>query len=274
MPRDPSGNYSLPAGNPVVSGELVDSGWANSTMDDLASEMTDSLSRSGKGGFTAPTGFVDKSGSVPGINFVNEPTSGFKRETTGDVRVQVQGNDKMRWTAAGDAEVRRNGTFYPVAIDPADRKVMYGEGGVTIIWHYGDTAAPGWSIEEPDANIRNLVIGPALGGGVIGGTQDPTDFNASVSTTVTVTITGVTDGHVLTPAQMPRHRHGYTGTPGSAAGVGTTVLPQGTSYTDFQGNDEPHPHTLTNVPGSGTGTGTTGSMTPRYARGVMMKLDA
>ncbi|GAF72642.1 unnamed protein product, partial [marine sediment metagenome] len=52
MPRDGSGNYTLPSGNPVVSGTLITPSWANPTMSDLGNEMTDSLSRSGKGGMT------------------------------------------------------------------------------------------------------------------------------------------------------------------------------------------------------------------------------
>lgn len=53
MPRDGSGNYSLPSGNPVVTGTLISSGgWANPTMSDLASALTQSLSRDGQ---TTPT---------------------------------------------------------------------------------------------------------------------------------------------------------------------------------------------------------------------------
>ena len=103
MPRDANGNYTLPSGNPVVTNTLITSTWANDTMSDLANEMQDSLSRSGKGGFTAPVGIVDKSGSVPGLNFLAEPTSGFKREGTGDVRVQVVGADNIRLLSANRA---------------------------------------------------------------------------------------------------------------------------------------------------------------------------
>lgn len=53
MPRDGSGNYSLPSGNPVVTGTLISSGgWANPTMSDLATALTQSLSRDGQ---TTPT---------------------------------------------------------------------------------------------------------------------------------------------------------------------------------------------------------------------------
>jgi len=54
VPRDNSGNYGLPAGNPVVSGEVIESVWANTTMDDIAEALSNSLSRDGKGGMRAP----------------------------------------------------------------------------------------------------------------------------------------------------------------------------------------------------------------------------
>ena len=50
MPRDASGNMTLPVGNPVVSGTAISSAVQNATMADLAAEIQDSLSRSGKGG--------------------------------------------------------------------------------------------------------------------------------------------------------------------------------------------------------------------------------
>lgn len=36
MPRDSGGTFTLVSGNPVVSGTLIESNWANTTMPDLA----------------------------------------------------------------------------------------------------------------------------------------------------------------------------------------------------------------------------------------------
>lgn len=53
MPRDGSGNYTLPSGNPVVTNTIISSnGWANPTLSDIASAITQSLSRDGQ---TTPT---------------------------------------------------------------------------------------------------------------------------------------------------------------------------------------------------------------------------
>lgn len=47
MPRDVAGTYSLPAGNPVVTGTTVSTTWANNTLSDIASALTASLSIDG-----------------------------------------------------------------------------------------------------------------------------------------------------------------------------------------------------------------------------------
>jgi len=53
MSRDSFGNYYLPAGNPVVAGTTIATAWANPTLADVGTALTDSLSRSGKGGMSA-----------------------------------------------------------------------------------------------------------------------------------------------------------------------------------------------------------------------------
>ena len=93
MPRDAAGNYTLPGGNPVVSGTVISSTWANPTMSDLGNEITQSLSRSGQGGMLVPFQNVDGSALAPAITFVTEPSSGFYRSSSRDVRAAVGGFD-------------------------------------------------------------------------------------------------------------------------------------------------------------------------------------
>lgn len=57
MARASNGVYTLPVSNPVVTGTLISSVWANNTLSDLATEMTDSLDRSGKGAMLADLQF-------------------------------------------------------------------------------------------------------------------------------------------------------------------------------------------------------------------------
>lgn len=52
MSRDGSGNYGLPAGNPVTTNTVISSTWANTTLSDIASALTQSISKDGQ---TTPT---------------------------------------------------------------------------------------------------------------------------------------------------------------------------------------------------------------------------
>ena len=54
MSRNGSGVYTLPAGNPVVTGTIISTSWANNTMNDLASAMTDSVAADGQTPMTGP----------------------------------------------------------------------------------------------------------------------------------------------------------------------------------------------------------------------------
>jgi len=56
MSRNGSGVYSLPAGNPVVTGTTIASTWANNTLSDIASALTDSVAADGQ---TPMTGNLD-----------------------------------------------------------------------------------------------------------------------------------------------------------------------------------------------------------------------
>jgi hypothetical protein len=48
MSRNGSGTYSLPAGNPVVTGTSISSTWANTTLTDIATALTGSLAADGQ----------------------------------------------------------------------------------------------------------------------------------------------------------------------------------------------------------------------------------
>jgi hypothetical protein len=83
MSRDASGNYTLPAGNPVVTATVISSTWANSTLNDIKDALTDSLSRTGNGGMTAPLAGVNGTALIPAYTFSTEPTLGFYKAAAG-----------------------------------------------------------------------------------------------------------------------------------------------------------------------------------------------
>lgn len=106
--RNSTGQYSLPAGNPVVSGTTISSSWANNTLADLSVEMTNSLDRQGRGGMLAPLKLSNGSASQPSISWTSDPDSGLYRAGANDVRMQVDGVQSQQWTSTGTTAT---GTF-------------------------------------------------------------------------------------------------------------------------------------------------------------------
>jgi hypothetical protein len=101
MPRNSSGTYSLPAGNPVVTGTVINSSWANNTLSDLATAMTDSLSRSGDGGMLTALELANGLIGAPGLSFGSETNSGLYRAGAGDHRYSIAATAVMQITANG-----------------------------------------------------------------------------------------------------------------------------------------------------------------------------
>lgn len=60
MSRNGNGTYNLPAGNPVSSGSVISSSWANSTLSDIAVALTGSLAADGQ---TPVTGNLNMAGN-------------------------------------------------------------------------------------------------------------------------------------------------------------------------------------------------------------------
>jgi len=101
MPRNSSGVYSLPAGNPVVSGTVITSTWANTTMPDIGSELTNSLDRSGRGGMLAALKGIDGTLGAPAYSFTSEPTSGLYRSGSGVLTMSIGGASVGTFSSAG-----------------------------------------------------------------------------------------------------------------------------------------------------------------------------
>jgi len=102
MSRDSSGNYTLPSGiNPVVEGTEIEPDWANTTLSDISAALTDSLSRSGKGGMSVPLKLINGTQAAPTLSFNAEAGAGIYRAGTADIRFAIGNVDISRWTATG-----------------------------------------------------------------------------------------------------------------------------------------------------------------------------
>ena len=99
MARDASGNYSLASGNPVSSGTTISATWANNTLTDLATEMTDSLSRSGSGAMLAGLEGFAGTVSLPGYAFTDELSTGIYYIATGNVGIALAGVQVMDYAS-------------------------------------------------------------------------------------------------------------------------------------------------------------------------------
>jgi hypothetical protein len=101
MARNPSGTYTLPAGNPVTVGTVIEANWANTTLSDIANELTNSLSRNGQGGMLAPFRLADGTVTAPGLAFLNETNTGIYRAASGEMWLAVNGVAVAQFTVNG-----------------------------------------------------------------------------------------------------------------------------------------------------------------------------
>jgi len=101
MPRNSSGVYTLPGGNPVTPGDVIEAEWANTTLEDVANELTNSLSRTGAGGMLAPFRIADGSVSGPGLSYLNETNTGLYRQSSGSTWMAVLGVNTAQFSTVG-----------------------------------------------------------------------------------------------------------------------------------------------------------------------------
>ena len=101
MPRNASGIYTLPGGNPVTPGDVIEADWANTTLEDVADALTNSLSRTGAGGMLAPFRIADGSVSGPGLSYLNETNTGLYRSGSGSVWMSVLGVNTAQFSTVG-----------------------------------------------------------------------------------------------------------------------------------------------------------------------------
>lgn len=89
--RNSSGTYSLPSGNPVVSGTTIQPTWANTTLSDLATEVTNSLDRNGRGAMLAPLQCSNGTVAAPALTFASDPDTGMYRIGANNLGVAASG---------------------------------------------------------------------------------------------------------------------------------------------------------------------------------------
>jgi hypothetical protein len=215
--RNSSGTYSLPAGNPVVTGTTISSTWANNTLNDIKTEITNSLDRQGRGAMLAPLQIVSGTAAAPGLTGSAEPSSGLYRNAAGDWRFSVLTVPVMKWASALVT------TLVPLTVT--------GRTTTTDLTVTGTSDA--LAVVSTTANLRGLsATGNGSGAGInaFGGTTSGRGISASGGAPNGVGINaqgaGTGDGIVATGGASAGRGISATGGTG---GIGVSALGNGSS---------------------------------------------
>lgn len=172
MSRNGSGTYSLPAGNPVVTGTTISSTWANNTLQDISTALTDSLAADGqttatgnlKMGANRITGLADGIASTDAATvsqisgFVTVGTAILKGNGTGGIGNATAGTDYTVATAVTNFSKQQY--FGNVALTDA----------ATIAWNARDAQVATFTFVSTNRTMdapTNLVNGAYYGLAII-----------------------------------------------------------------------------------------------------------
>jgi len=196
MSRNGSGTYTLPAGNPVVSGTVIASTWANNTMNDLASAMTDSVAADGQTPMTGPlnmnsnkvTNLATGTISGDGINFTQFNTPTFGGAVTCSTTLTVAGDTTMSGT--GQLKIP-NGTTGQRSATPVSGMIRFNS---TLNSYEGYTSYTGATISTITFVTTTATLTTATAHGLnTGNTVFITGTTpAAYSGTFVITVTGTT----------------------------------------------------------------------------------
>ena len=140
MSRNGSGTYTLPVGNPVVSGTTITSAWANSTLSDIATALTGSVASDGQ---TPMSGTLNMgTNRITGVANATLPTDAVNFSQLSDPII------------SGDVDIA--GTLHVAGATTLDSTLSVG-GNVTIS-STGDIKIPVGTTAQRPASPTNGMI--------------------------------------------------------------------------------------------------------------------
>jgi len=204
MPRATDGAYSLPSGTLVASGDVIQPSQHNPAMQDIATSLTNSLSRDGQGGMrnNLQGGGFRAVNFAPGIEDTDLATVG-QINTSGGVPV---------------------GSVVDYAGSTAPTGWLFCAGQALSRTEYADLfAAIGTTYGAPNGTTFNI---PDARGRVTAGRDiNQSGFAGRLTTPNSQTLgaAGGAETVTLTEAQMPSHTHAVTGSTNSAGDHAHTI---------------------------------------------------
>lgn len=184
MSRNGSGTYTLPAGNPVVTGTTISSTWANNTLTDLATALTGSIAADGQ---TPITGNLTMGGNkLTGLGAGS--VAGDSVEYAQFATPTFTGNVTM--TSTGYVLVPK-GTTAERPVSPANGEIRYNtdydafEGYANGAWgNIGGGATGGGGDEVFVENSRIVTTSYSLPATKSAESVGPVTINSSVTVTI------------------------------------------------------------------------------------------
>lgn len=101
MPRDGSGNYSVP--NTFLPNTVMSATAVNANFTDAGTALTGSLPRDGQAAMTGQFLAIAGTEAAPGISFGADPNTGFRRASEDDIRIVTGGLDRFYIDSTGKA---------------------------------------------------------------------------------------------------------------------------------------------------------------------------
>lgn len=109
MSRNGSGTYTLPAGNPVVTGTTISSTWANNTLTDIATALSGSIAADGQTPITGALVGVGDTVSFGGTGQITLPAGTTAQRSGTPYAGMIRYN-----TTYGQFEGYQDGAWNPV----------------------------------------------------------------------------------------------------------------------------------------------------------------
>lgn len=198
--RNAAGTYSLPLSS-VVAGNTITSTWANTTLSDLATEITNSLDRGGRGAMTAPLQLSNGTVSLPSLTFGSDTDSGLYRIGANNIGIAVNGAKVGDVGTTGIAVTGLLSATTTLAVT----------GASTLTGAVG--AAAGITATQSTANAVGVTSTGNGSGAGVSGTGGTTGAGGTFSG-------GATSGTGITATGGPLGSQGVAGTGGAGSGNG------------------------------------------------------